>query len=82
MFMNYYKKYIQKIKRYNDDIYDLTIVLNGIDIGHQLWIKRALNFEEMVGTLMQQFTKYKNVIFEIYQSTLYTSDVLLLIKEG
>ena len=76
-----YQKYIQRLKRYSDDIYDLTVVVNGADIGHQLKMRRALEFEEMISILLDQFAKYKNATFEIYQSTLYTSDVLLVIKE-
>lgn len=77
----HYQKYIKGIRRYSDDIYDLTIVINGNNIGHRLKMNRALMFEEMVIILLQQFTSYRNATFEIYQSTLYTSDVLLVIKE-
>ena len=80
--INYYQKYIQGIRRYDDDIYDLTIVMvYGPNITHNVVLKRALRYEEMVDKLMDRFTSHKHATFEIYQSTLYTSDVVLVIKE-
>ena len=75
-------KEFRNIQKYEDDIYDLTIVLMENDTGHKIYFMRGLRLECMIRYVIDFLRKHcdKNCCTNLYQSCCYKSDLLLLIS--
>ena len=75
-------KEFRNIQRYEDDIYDLTIVLMENDIDHKIYFIRGLRLECMIRYVIDFLRKHCdiNCNTNLYQSCCYKSELLLLIS--
>ena len=74
---------INNIKTYQDDIYDIIIVLDGNRLGNKIFFKRGIILEHVKRYIIDVLRKYcdENCYATLYQGCIYKSDLLLLISD-
>lgn len=80
------RRLIKNIERYDDDIYDITIIYNGIDIGHRAEIIRGIKYVILDEVLIRKLNKYdtydNKFIITLYQGCEFKSDLLIFINQN
>ena len=77
---------IKNIKRCYTDMYNVTIIYNGIDIGHRAETIGAIKYEFLNEELIRKLNKYisddNKFTINLYQSCEFENDLLIFIKQN